>query len=375
MKNTKHMFMRVTSLALITSLSLSMTALADWKQEGSAWKYQNSDGSFSTSSWQWINGKCYCFDSNGVMYANTTTPDGYTVNADGAWTVNGVVQVKNNDVNVTAYSDNEQYPLAHLKDWFVYNTDGSLTTKYSSNYLRKQFPGLDQTWNSKYGYNGLGDYQMSKAAETHNIFYATMGDISRESLFAVARLAGVDFNEESERSANDSKTIALEKEIRDFLNSFDWKHASDFEKAVHVAQRVNKAAYDKTTESCNLPYGCLVEGKAVCDGYTSAAALLAWCIDLQSSIVTSFATNHSYMTYCINGIWVSHEATSHDERFYPIDPATTIEHVGSFTRYGSLADFCDRTGYTVPANAKILSTFSEHASVYDNLGRIYIDFN
>lgn len=28
------------------------------------------------------------------MYANTTTPDGYTVNADGAWTVDGVVQVK-----------------------------------------------------------------------------------------------------------------------------------------------------------------------------------------------------------------------------------------------------------------------------------------
>ena len=94
MKNTKHMFIRVASLAIITSLSLSMTALADWKQEGSIWKYQNSDGSYATSSWKWINGKCYCFDSNGVMYANTTTPDGYTVNADGAWTVNGVVQTK-----------------------------------------------------------------------------------------------------------------------------------------------------------------------------------------------------------------------------------------------------------------------------------------
>ena len=88
--------MRVASLALAASLSFStMTAFADWKQEGNTWKYQNSDGKYATSTWQWINGKSYCFDSNGNMYANTTTPDGYTVNADGAWTVNGVVQIKN----------------------------------------------------------------------------------------------------------------------------------------------------------------------------------------------------------------------------------------------------------------------------------------
>lgn len=56
MKNTKHMFMCAASLALIASLSLSMTAFADWKQEGSTWKYQNSDGKYATATWQWING-------------------------------------------------------------------------------------------------------------------------------------------------------------------------------------------------------------------------------------------------------------------------------------------------------------------------------
>lgn len=374
MKNTKHMFMRVASLALITSLSLSMTALADWKQEGSAWKYQNSDGSFSTSSWQWINGKCYCFDSNGVMYANTTTPDGYTVNADGAWTVNGVVQVKNNDVNVTAYSDNEQYPLAHLKDWFVFTNNGTLATKYSANYLWEQNPALENTWNDKYGYNGLVDYQRSKAAEAHNIFYSVAGYTAGESLYAVARLAGVSMPGAHAIESSD-KTIALEKEIRSFLNSFDWKNASDLEKAIHIAQRVNKAEYDDSTESCNLAYGCLVEGKAVCDGYTDAASLLAWCVDLQSTIVTSLAANHSYMAYCIDGVWVSHEATSHDESFKIVDPTVGIQHIGSFTRYGWLADYCDRTGYTIPSNAEILQKFPNNARVIDNLGRIVIYFN
>ena len=41
-----------------------------------------------TNSWQWIDGngdgvsESYYFDGNGYMLFNTTTPDGYTVNAD-----------------------------------------------------------------------------------------------------------------------------------------------------------------------------------------------------------------------------------------------------------------------------------------------------
>lgn len=48
--------------------------------------------------WQWLDGngdgiaECYAFDREGWMYADTVTPDGYTVNRDGAWTVDGAVQ-------------------------------------------------------------------------------------------------------------------------------------------------------------------------------------------------------------------------------------------------------------------------------------------
>ena len=38
--------------------------------------------------------ECYAFDSNGYMYADTTTPDGYTVNKEGAWTIGNSVQLK-----------------------------------------------------------------------------------------------------------------------------------------------------------------------------------------------------------------------------------------------------------------------------------------
>ena len=39
--------------------------------------------------------ECYAFDAEGWMYAATSTPDGYQVNGDGAWTENGIVQTRN----------------------------------------------------------------------------------------------------------------------------------------------------------------------------------------------------------------------------------------------------------------------------------------
>ena len=140
-----------------------------------------------------------------------------------------------------------------------------------------------------------------------------------EPIYAVARLAGVQMPG-YQAVENSAETLALEKEIRKFLNSFDWKNASDYEKAVHIARRVNQAEYDSTLPSCSLSYGCLVDGKAVCDGFVNAACLLAWCVDLQATSVSSLAANHSYTAYCINGIWVRHEATSHDESFHIMDP-------------------------------------------------------
>lgn len=76
------------------------TYAGEWKQNNSGWWYQNDDGSYSTNSWQWIDGnndgiaESYYFDSNGYLLANTTTPDGYQVNESGAWTINGLIQSK-----------------------------------------------------------------------------------------------------------------------------------------------------------------------------------------------------------------------------------------------------------------------------------------
>lgn len=64
------------------------------------WWYQNDDGTYPVNQWVWIDGnndgiaESYYFDSNGYCLQNTTTPDGYTVNVSGAWTVNGAIQTQ-----------------------------------------------------------------------------------------------------------------------------------------------------------------------------------------------------------------------------------------------------------------------------------------
>ena len=63
----------------------SLTFASEWKQESDGrWWYQHDDGSYTTNNWELINGKYYYFDAQGWMLANTTTPDGKFVGADGA---------------------------------------------------------------------------------------------------------------------------------------------------------------------------------------------------------------------------------------------------------------------------------------------------
>lgn len=91
-------------LCILTSFVflLSGTAKADWVKGNSknAWWYDLGNGQYYKSSWQWIDGnhdgiaECYCFDENGWMFENTITPDRFTVNENGAWTVDNIVQTK-----------------------------------------------------------------------------------------------------------------------------------------------------------------------------------------------------------------------------------------------------------------------------------------
>ena len=88
---------------LLFSCTLAQEAYAGtWKQgiggDQSAWWYDNGDGTYPVSTWAWLDGnqdgkaECYYFDDKGRMLSDTVTPDGYTVDENGAWRMGFVRQ-------------------------------------------------------------------------------------------------------------------------------------------------------------------------------------------------------------------------------------------------------------------------------------------
>ena len=56
-----------------------------WQENSYGWWYQRANGTYPASEWEQINGIWYYFDENGYMLADEATPDGYYVDANGAW--------------------------------------------------------------------------------------------------------------------------------------------------------------------------------------------------------------------------------------------------------------------------------------------------
>lgn len=74
----------------ITSYNQSQVkSLGNWEQQTDGrWKFKQFNGTYLTSSWiesQTTAGVWYFVDSNGIMLVSNTTPDGYTVDANGIW--------------------------------------------------------------------------------------------------------------------------------------------------------------------------------------------------------------------------------------------------------------------------------------------------
>lgn len=83
------------AMAGLMTIALAMPAYAgEWKQDSAGWWYQNDDASYPSNGWTWVDGKCYYFTPEGYCLMGTQTPDGYTVDASGAWVVDGVVQTQ-----------------------------------------------------------------------------------------------------------------------------------------------------------------------------------------------------------------------------------------------------------------------------------------
>ena len=87
-----------------------------------------SNGARVADGWKWINNKCYYFDKNGKMEANTWI-DGSYVDASGAW----VKDKKQEPENGTKTGW-----VQYSGHWMYYNTDGS--------YVKSNWKSVNSIW-------------------------------------------------------------------------------------------------------------------------------------------------------------------------------------------------------------------------------------
>ena len=130
--------MKKRNILLSTAAALTMAAMMTvgvsakgWQKNNTGWWYGTNDANttWHANGWQWIDGngdgtaECYYFDQNGYMLSATTTPDGYTVNSDGAWTYDGIVQRKNVQTT-TANTTNDTTTSSHTYGEYEYDNNG-----------------------------------------------------------------------------------------------------------------------------------------------------------------------------------------------------------------------------------------------------------
>ena len=135
-KKTAGCLMAVAMMAM-----MAMPALAgQWQKNAAGWWWQEDNGTYPMNTWSWLDGnrdgiaECYYFNGYGYMLAGTVTPDGYTVNENGAWTVNGVVQTK---VVPATSSGGASMPTVGGSSGGTTTTTQAATTVANGNEIRK----------------------------------------------------------------------------------------------------------------------------------------------------------------------------------------------------------------------------------------------
>lgn len=230
--------------------------------------------------WQWqdVNGdgisECYYYDDNGTMLTNTTTPDGYTVDSNGAWVVNGVVQTQTAGTASNTVNHNANYDPAHplagkIDEWNLRLPMTSLTGFYvCNNNVQAMLTGqMDQYYAAPVG--------QSINPTTGTTVYTEQAD------YDFAR------NEEQ----------VLYNWFCNWLNGMDFENMSEMDRAKEIQRVLASAEYynygENTTQDTYTHI--LIDKKGKCAEFAMTATALAKALGLKSAI--SGYGNH--MTYYI----------------------------------------------------------------------------
>lgn len=259
-------------MAGILTASMSMTALAGWEQEGNNWKY-NDNGTYAANGWYWIDGnndgiaESYYFDNTGIL-ARDTTVEGYTVNADGAWTVNGVVQtqsvaVNNGNAATGGVNHSAGYDPAHplagkIDEWNLRITNTGLIGGF--NICNESFQALLT--------GQMDKYYMAPAGYSTNPVTGSQVYISQQDY------------DEGVMIEN-----ALYQWFCNWLNGMDFENMSEMDRAREIQKVMSQIKFQWASNTTGYTYyDTLINKKGSCAECAMTAGALAKALGLKASI-------------------------------------------------------------------------------------------
>lgn len=218
--------------------------------------------------WQWqdVNGdgisECYYYDDNGIMLTNTTTPDGYTVDSNGAWVVNGVVQTQTSGTASNTVNHNAGYDPAHplagkIDEWNLRLPMTSLTGFYVCN----------------------NNVQAMLTGQMDQYYAAPVGQSVNPTTGTTV------YTEQADYDAARNNEQVLYNWFCNWLNGMDFENMSEMDKAKEIQKVLAAAEYDSTDSiSRNSDYAILINKKGMCGDFAMAACSLAKAMGLKCAI-------------------------------------------------------------------------------------------
>ena len=239
--------------------------------------------------WQWqdVNGdgisECYYYDDNGIMLTNTTTPDGYTVDSNGAWVVNGAVQTQTSGTASNTANHNAGYDPAH------------------------PLAGKIDEWNLRLPYNTIGpmyicnnNVQAMLTGQMDQYYAAPVGESTNP------RTGTKMYTRQEEYDAARANEQALYNWFCNWLNGMDFENMSEMDKAKEIQKVLASTSYDyewyysDRSGSRDSYTSVLINGGGVCAEYAMTATALAKALGLKSAI--SGTGDHSVYYIQVDGV-------------------------------------------------------------------------
>ena len=237
--------------------------------------------------WQWqdVNGdgisECYYYDDNGNMLTNTTTPDGYIVDSNGAWVVDGVVQTQGSasgNSTGTSVNHNAGYDPAH------------------------PLAGKIDEWNLRLPYQYIGpmyicntNVQAMLTGQMDQYYAAPVGESVNPSTGTTIYTSQEDYDYARMTEQ------ALYNWFCNWLNGMDFENMSEMDKAKEIQKVMAQVEFlTEDNEVGNSQYKILIEKKGACGACAVTATSLAKALGLKSAV--SGTGNHAVYYIQVDGV-------------------------------------------------------------------------